>query len=120
MNMPRLLTFAPALPIMTGALNLFNTANARDYFRRDFSHAPNILFWLLFLALLVLAVLYVLQLFRSSQGSSAGTPPVTTPAVISSADSAMQILRERLAKGEIDPEDYEIRRRMLASKEETV
>ena len=113
MNMSRLLTLTPVVPIMTGALNLFNTAQAREYFRRDFIHGPHILFWLLILALLVLAVLYLLQFFRL-QGSN----PTSTTTLISTTDSAMQILRDRLAKSEIEPEDYETRRRILLSKDE--
>ncbi len=59
---------------------------------------------LLWLALLGLGIWALVRLL--SNRSPAGSPPVSGP-------SAMEILRQRYARGEIDDEEYERRRRML-------
>lgn len=59
--------------------------------------------WLLFAALLVIGIVV---LVRSLGGVGAGTK---------STRSAMQILEERFARGEIDRDEFEERRRTLES-----
>jgi len=60
-----------------------------------------LLFWLLLLAVLVVGVVYVVR----SLSDHAGRP----------ASSALQILEERFARGEIDGDEFEERRRALES-----
>jgi uncharacterized membrane protein len=127
MNLEKFKTFIPTVPLATSAVTLFNTASARDYFGRGpgWGDFLSLLISLLFIALLVLAVLYLFQLYRSRQTST--TPPSadyqatgqvmgsqpTGSRGITPEDSALTILRERLAKGDISVEDYEARRRVL-------
>jgi uncharacterized membrane protein len=116
----------PGFPILPIGMMFFNTVHAQDRLSRGFDHGPGLggsffsfLMSLLFLALLVLAVLYLFQLYRSRQnpsGVNIGTQ-ISTPTY--APDAALQMLRERLAKGEIDVEDYEARRRVLLGKNET-
>jgi uncharacterized membrane protein len=67
---------------------------------------------LMFLFLLGLFIAVIVYLFRflSTQQTSAQTSSVQPP-----ADSAMALLRERLAKGKIDVEDFEARKQVLLS-----
>ncbi|MGH8948326.1 MAG: SHOCT domain-containing protein [Acidimicrobiia bacterium] len=60
------------------------------------------LLWLLFLAVLVVGVVF---LVRSLSDRGAGRP----------GSSALQILEERFARGEIDGEEFEERRKALKS-----
>ncbi len=62
-----------------------------------------ILFWALIVFLIVLAV----------RGVSSGRAERAAPA--RTTDSALQILQERFARGEIDKTEYEERRKVLAS-----
>jgi uncharacterized membrane protein len=112
-------------PFAGPAFALFNFANAQGYHR---GHPGWSLFegllQLLFLVLIVLGIIWLVRVLRS-QGTPSGTlgssvsPDSGVQGVFNTfapkpaQDSALQILRERLAKGEIDPEDYEARRRVL-------
>ncbi|MGH3649198.1 MAG: SHOCT domain-containing protein [Acidimicrobiia bacterium] len=60
-----------------------------------------LLFWLLFLAVLVVGVVFLVR----SLSERAGKP----------GSSALQILEERFARGEIDGDEFEERRRALES-----
>ena len=62
-----------------------------------FGSGMMLLFWGVIIFLVVMAVRWVGD--RGSAGSTRG--------------SAIDILKERLAKGEIEPEDYELRRKAL-------
>jgi putative membrane protein len=101
-------------PFAGPAFALFNFANAQGH--RWVHPGWNLfegLVQLLFLALIVLGIVFLVQALRSRRAFDVpGMKPATPPA----SDSAMQILRERLAKGEIDPEDYEARRKVLETK----
>lgn len=57
-----------------------------------------VLFWILIIALVVFAVRWASG--KNDSGSS--------------SDSALDILKERLARGEIEPAEYEERRKVLA------
>jgi putative membrane protein len=63
----------------------------------------------LFVLLVVLIVLFVLAFSRG--GRPAPPPPPPGPAI----DPALQILRERFARGEISAEEFEQRRKTLGS-----
>lgn len=58
--------------------------------------------WLIMLAFWVLVIVSIVWLIRATD-----KPKVTE------RDQPLHILDERLARGEIDPEDYERRRRVL-------
>ena len=113
--MNRLQIFAPMIPIMTGAVSLLNIANARGFdrgfhamgFARGFF---SLLMMLLIFALLALALYYLIQQLRHSKPSLLSSTPAPS---VPGSDNALVILRERLAKGEIELEDYEARRRVL-------
>lgn len=60
--------------------------------------------WVLFLAVIVVGVVYLARALSDGGAGSAR-----------SASSALQILEERFARGEIDREDFEDRRRTLES-----
>ncbi|MGH8937524.1 MAG: SHOCT domain-containing protein [Acidimicrobiia bacterium] len=60
--------------------------------------------WLLFAALLVVGIVVLVRALGERGGSSSG-----------SATSALQILEERGARGEIDRDEFEERRRTLQS-----
>lgn len=60
--------------------------------------------WLFMLLPLALLIVLVLILVRSSDGDRGRIPPPKT---------AREILDERFAKGEIDREEYEMRRKAL-------
>ena len=67
------------------------------------------LLWLLVVVLVVVGIVgLILYLTRASRHAASLTAPPTPP-----ADSALQILRERFARGEIDQAEYEERRRAL-------
>jgi len=61
------------------------------------------LLWLLFLALIVVGVVLLVRSF--SRGGRTQHQPDT--------NGALQILAERLARGELDPDEYQQRRRVL-------
>jgi putative membrane protein len=61
-----------------------------------------IVFWALIVLLIVLAV----RGFRGGSDRTVSVPP---------ANSALQVLQERFARGEIDKTEYEERRKVLAS-----
>ncbi len=67
-----------------------------------------ILFWIL----IILGIIYLARTLELGKGSGAGRSESSTD---SSRDAALEILRERYARGEIDREEYEQRRRDLAS-----
>lgn len=98
------------------AVTLLGVANAQGHHWRGggWSFFGGLM-QLLFLALVVLGIIFLVQVLRSQH---LGSPrvfdmPGTKPTAPQAQDAAMQILRERLAKGEIDPEDYEARRKVL-------
>jgi putative membrane protein len=102
------------VPVFTAPIALLNVASAQDYLR--FGRGPGWgflegLLQLFFLILIVLGIIFVVQALRARRSFDLpGLKPVT-PHV---QDAALQLLRERLAKGEIDPDDYEARRRILS------
>jgi uncharacterized membrane protein len=112
---PRLQQFIPVFPVVSSTVTLFNNAYARDYMRRNSFDVSEVLLGLLVLALISLAVFYFL---KSRRVSDAARPFITAPLKAATPDSALQILRERLAKGEIDPEDYDLRKRLLTDHNE--
>jgi uncharacterized membrane protein len=116
-------SWLPAVPLATGTLSFLNIASARDHFMRGpgFAGFFSLLVSLLFIALLVLAILYLFQLYRARQTENTQPSNImptevrpTGARVPAPNDSALAILRERLARGEIDPEDFEARRRILS------
>lgn len=60
--------------------------------------------WVLFLVVMVVGVVYLVRALADRGAGSAR-----------SASSALQILEERFARGEIDSEEFEDRRRTLES-----
>ena len=67
-----------------------------------------------FLVLLVLLVVLAIRwLLRSLSSSSAAGPSSPGAAGTATDDSALAVLRERFARGEIDAEEFEQRRRRL-------
>lgn len=65
------------------------------------------LVWLAFLAVLVVGVVLVVRALTDRSGGATGAGGSTI--------SAMQILEERFARGDIDKEEFEERRRTLQS-----
>lgn len=63
-----------------------------------------VVLWLLFAVLLVAGIVVVVRALIERGGGSPGSAP-----------SVLQILEERLARGEIDQEEFEERRRALRS-----
>jgi putative membrane protein len=61
-------------------------------------------------ALVAIAIWWMVRTTQTMSQVSSGTPPVG-----SSTGNAAQILAERLARGEIDPEEYQARMRALSS-----
>jgi putative membrane protein len=93
---------------MTAPSNAWAQQPGFDY------HGPHMLWeggWMLlgplmmitFIALIVAVVVLMLRWF-SNRGAGAPTPP---------QGKALEILKERFARGEIDKEEYEERRRIL-------
>lgn len=94
-----------------------------DVSRRFMDRADHSGWWLfvgtlLVVALWALLIWLVVAAFRRSSGPTAiGTQSPTPPAASSGAppvatspiDGAVRILAERLARGEIDPDDYRLR-----------
>ncbi|MGH2466146.1 MAG: SHOCT domain-containing protein [Candidatus Limnocylindrales bacterium] len=74
-----------------------------------------VLVWIIVVALVIAAlVLAVRWLWRADQGSRYGRPGPGAPAVPGARpDDPLEILRGRYARGEIDDEEYERRRRTL-------
>ena len=67
-----------------------------------------------FLVLLVLLVVLAIRwLLRSLSSSSAAGPSSPGAPGTATNDSALAVLRERFARGEIDAEEFEQRRRTL-------
>lgn len=74
------------------------------------------LWWLAEVAIVVLLVVGVVVFLRRAShpaggtwtGAAPGVPPVLRP------DEPLEILRQRYARGEIDDEEYERRRRVLS------
>lgn len=64
-------------------------------------------FWVLVIAALVLGVRWLIR--QNNQDRSAG-PPAAKPA----AEDPLEVLRHRYARGEIDEEEYERRRKTLS------
>lgn len=98
---------------------LLNVASAQEHLWRGGGPGWGLfggLLQLLFLILIVLGIIFLGQALRSPRPLEIpGMKPPTPPA----HDAALQILRERLAKGEIDPDDYEARRRVLSGETRT-
>lgn len=106
-------------PIFIAPMGLLNVVAAQDHLRPLRGPGWGLfegLLQLLFLGLIVFGIVFLVQALRSREPGSRrtfeipGMKPTTPP----THDAALQILRERLAKGEIDPEDYEARRRVLS------
>jgi putative membrane protein len=101
-------------------IGLLNLANAQEHFWRGRGPGWGLfegLLQLLFLALIILGIVFLVQALRSREPGTRRTfdiPGVKPPSTPPAHDAALQILRERLARGEIDPEDYEARRRILS------
>jgi putative membrane protein len=67
-----------------------------------------------FLVLLVLLVVLAIRwLLRSLSSSSAASPSSPGASGTATTDTALAVLRERFARGEIDAEEFEQRRRTL-------
>jgi uncharacterized membrane protein len=79
------------------------------------SHHPilRVIMLVVFLAVVGGLIWSLIALSRAKkQAAAAGTSPATTAAG-TTTESALQILDERLARGEIEPADYEARKRLL-------
>jgi putative membrane protein len=63
--------------------------------------------------LVVLVVLAIRWLLRSLSSSSAASPSSPGASGTATDDRALAVLRERFARGEIDAEEFEERRRTL-------
>jgi len=63
--------------------------------------------------LILLVVLSIRWLLRSLSSSSAASPSSPGASGTATNDSALAVLRERFARGEIDAEEFEQRRRTL-------
>lgn len=102
---------------LIGVVSSFGFVFARDFNAFGRMHFFGGFFvWLmplLFLSSLVLTIVALFQWFRTRHDPL--HPYKTTE--VTSGDSALEILRQRLAKGEIDPEDYEARRKVLLNKD---
>lgn len=61
--------------------------------------------WLVFLVVLVVGVVYLIRALGDRGGSGSG----------GSTSSALQILEERFARGEIERDEFEERRKILGS-----
>jgi len=75
--------------------------------------------WLLFVAgivsLLILAIRWFLRQERGGGAASgAAASPAASSAPASKASDPLEILRERYARGEVDDEEYERRRKILS------
>lgn len=75
-----------------------------------FSGGLTVLFWVVALVLLILAVRALFGLFNV--GSSRTNTPATTT---TPPNSALQILQERFARGEISKDDYDNMRQVLTN-----
>lgn len=64
-----------------------------------------LILWLVFLAVLIVGVVFLIRSLRDRERSGSG----------GSASSALQILEERFARGEIDRDEFEERRKILGS-----
>jgi putative membrane protein len=78
-----------------------------------------VIFWLAVVVggilLLFLAIRWLAnQGGGSRQGTQPPAPPVAPPPAVPRPDDPLEILRQRYARGEIDEEEYERRRRTLA------
>jgi putative membrane protein len=62
------------------------------------------LMMIVFIAAIVAAVVLMFRWLGGSHGAAPSSPPVRTP---------LDILKERFARGEIDKEEFEERRRVL-------
>ena len=83
-------------------------------FGPDGNHHPimRAVMFVIFLAVVGGLIWSLIALSRAKKrAAAAGTAPAATATAAST--SALQILDERLARGEIDPADYEARRRLL-------
>ncbi len=70
-----------------------------------------ILVWVGIIAAIVLGIRWLIRSDRANRlGGSAGGPPPGAPP---RPDDPLEILRSRYARGEIDDEEYERRRRIL-------
>jgi putative membrane protein len=114
--MNKIIRFAPLVIV---PIVLLNVASAQEHLWRGGGPGWGLfggLLQLLFLVLIILGIIFLVQALRTREGGSRrtfdipGIKPMAPPA----PDPALQILRERLAKGEIDPDDYEARRRVLS------
>ena len=74
--------------------------------------------WAGLIALVVLAVLYLVRSGAGGSTGRSGTPGPGSPGSPGSPGAAEQILAERLARGEIDVEDYRARLAALAARHE--
>jgi len=86
-----------------------------DGFGGGFGFAAIVLFliWLLFVAgVVTLLVLAIRWFLRQERGGSASSHAASSTPAAKSADP-LEVLRERYAKGEIDDEEYERRRKIL-------
>jgi putative membrane protein len=63
-------------------------------------------FWVLVIVALILGVRWLIR--QNSQDRYAGPPPAGPP-----AEDPLEVLRHRYARGEIDEEEYERRRKTL-------
>ena len=69
-----------------------------------------------FLVLLVLLVVLAIRwLLRSLSASGAATPGRPGSSAATGDDAALAVLRERFARGEIDADEFEQRRRTLGA-----
>jgi uncharacterized membrane protein len=114
----RLQTVTSMAPLIAGTISLFSVVSARGFDRGFYPLGIARGFISLFMMLLIFALLgfalyYLIQ--KIMRPNSPLRPAASTPSAHS--DGALDILRERLAKGEIEVEDYETRRRVLLSKE---
>jgi len=96
----------------------FAGENMQGRFGDGGAHHPimRVIMVVVFLALVAGLIWSLVALSRAKKRAAVTAAPVTTTSAatsVATSASALQILDERLARGEIEPSDYEARKRLL-------